>query len=162
MHGTTNIKSITTVRYAVAYLRTIQSPHCSQRNYGQSRLHSKNTDFRVWRNLYISLTTGCSAFFLCGTKFYLLLCGPLKFLTITTLRWAGHVARMGRGEVGGGFWVGKSEGNIPLAKPRRRRVDNIKLHLQEVGCEGMDWIELAQNGERWRALMSMVINLRVL
>ena len=58
--------------------------------------------------------------------------------------------------------MGKSEGNIPLAKPRRRRVDNIKLHLQEVGCEGMDWIELAKNGDRWRALMNMVINLRVL
>jgi hypothetical protein len=45
---------------------------------------------------------------------------------------------MGREEVGRGFWVRKSQGNIPLGKTRRRRVDNIKMHLQEVGCEGMD------------------------
>jgi hypothetical protein len=48
--------------------------------------------------------------------------------------------------------VGKPEGKIPLGRPRRRWEDNIKMDLQEVGCEGMDWIELAQDRDRWRAL----------
>ena len=51
--------------------------------------------------------------------------------------------------------VGKPEGKRPLGRPRRRWEDNIKLDLQEVGC-GMDWIELAQDSDRWRALVSAV------
>jgi hypothetical protein len=50
---------------------------------------------------------------------------------------------MGKGEVCTGFWLGKSEGKIQLRRPRRRWEDNIKTDIQEVGCEGMDWIELA-------------------
>ena len=57
--------------------------------------------------------------------------------------------------------VGKPEGNRPLGRPRRRWKDNIKMDIQEVGCEGMDWIELAQDKDRWRALMFAVMNLRV-
>ena len=57
--------------------------------------------------------------------------------------------------------VGKPEGNRPLGRPRRRWEDNIKMDIQEVGCEGMDWIELAQDKDRWRALMFAVMNLRV-
>jgi len=55
----------------------------------------------------------------------------------------------------------KSEGNRPLGRPRRRRKDNIKMDLQDVECGGMDWIELAHNRERWRALVSVVMNIRV-
>ena len=55
----------------------------------------------------------------------------------------------------------KSEGNRPLGRPRRRREDNNKKDLQEVECGGMDWIELAHNRERWRALLSVVMNIRV-
>ena len=54
--------------------------------------------------------------------------------------------------------VGKPEGKRPLGRPRRRWVDNIKMDLQEVGCGGMDWIELAQDGDRWRALVNAVKN----
>ena len=57
--------------------------------------------------------------------------------------------------------VGKPEGKRPLGRPRRRWDDNIKMDLQEVGCGGMDWIELAPYRNRWRALVNVVINLRV-
>jgi hypothetical protein len=57
--------------------------------------------------------------------------------------------------------VGKPEGNRPLDRPRRRWEDKIRMDLQEVGCGGMGWIELAQVRDRWRALVNAVMNLRV-
>jgi len=57
--------------------------------------------------------------------------------------------------------VEKPEGKRPLGRPRRRWEDNIKMHLQEVGCGSVDWIELAQDRYRWRALVNQVMNLRV-
>ena len=57
--------------------------------------------------------------------------------------------------------VGKPEGKRPFGRPRLRWYDNIKKYLQEVGCGGMDWIELAQDRDRWRALVNAVMNLRV-
>jgi len=57
--------------------------------------------------------------------------------------------------------VGEPEGKRLLGRPRRRWEDNIKVDLQEVGCEGMDWIELVQNRDSWWALVSAVMNLRV-
>jgi hypothetical protein len=57
--------------------------------------------------------------------------------------------------------VGKPEGKRPLGRPRRRWVDNIKIDLREIGWNGGDWIELAQDRDQWRALVNTVINLRV-
>ena len=57
--------------------------------------------------------------------------------------------------------VGKPEGKRPLERPRRRWEDNIMMGLQEVRCVGMDWIELAQNRDRWRTLVTAVMNLPV-
>jgi len=77
------------------------------------------------------------------------------------MRWAGHVARMG--EERGVCWVlvGKPEGKRPQGRHWRRWVDNIRMDLQEVGCGYMDWIELAQNTDSWRTIVSAVMNLRV-
>jgi len=58
--------------------------------------------------------------------------------------------------------VGKSEGKRPLGRPRRRWKDDIKIDYQEVGCGGMDWIDLGQDRDRWWALVNAVMNLRVL
>ena len=77
------------------------------------------------------------------------------------MRWAGHMARMGKEWGVYRVLVGKSEGKRPLGRPRRRWVDNIRMDLQEVGCGYMDWIGLAQNRDRWQTLVSAVINLRV-
>jgi hypothetical protein len=57
--------------------------------------------------------------------------------------------------------VGKPEGKRPLGRPRRRWMDNIKIYLGEVGRDGVDWMDLAQDRDQWRALMNMVMNLRV-
>ena len=77
------------------------------------------------------------------------------------MRWAKHVAHMG--EVRGVYrvLVGKPEGRRPLGRPRRGWVDNIRMDVQEVGCGYMDWIGLAQDRDRWRTLVSAVMNLRV-
>jgi len=83
----------------------------------------------------------------------------VRVIKSRSMRWAGHVARMG--EERGLYRVGKPEGRKPVGRPRRRWVDNIRMDLQEVGCGYMDWIGLAQDRDRWRTLVSAVMNLRV-
>ena len=77
------------------------------------------------------------------------------------MRWAGHVAHMGEERGAYRVLVGKPEGERPLGRPRHRWVDNIRTDIQEVGCGYMDWIGLAQDRDRWRTLVSAVMNLRV-
>jgi hypothetical protein len=73
------------------------------------------------------------------------------------MRWAGNVARVGRGKA----FVGKPEGKRALGRPRRRWESNIKMDLQEVGCGGVDWIGLVKGRDRWRAIVNVVMELRV-
>ena len=77
------------------------------------------------------------------------------------MRWAGHVARMGEDRGVQKVLVGKPEGKRPLGRPRRRWEDNIKMDLQEVGGGRGDWMELAQDRGRWRALVGTVKDFRV-
>jgi hypothetical protein len=77
------------------------------------------------------------------------------------MRWAGHVARMVEKRNTHRLLVGKSEGRRPLGRPRRRCVDNIRMDLVEVGLGDVDWIGLAQDRDRWRALVNSVLNLRL-
>jgi hypothetical protein len=67
------------------------------------------------------------------------------------MRWAGHVARMGSKRNAYRILVGKPEGKRPVGRPRFRWVDNIKKNLRELGWDGMDWIDLAQDRDQWRA-----------
>jgi len=77
------------------------------------------------------------------------------------IRWPGHVARTGEKRGVYRVLVGIPEGKRPLRRPRRRWEDNIKRNLQEVGCGDMEWIELAQDRDKWRALVNAVMNLEV-
>ena len=70
----------------------------------------------------------------------------MRVIESRRMGWAGHVARMGEGRGVYRILVGKPEGKRPLGRPRHRWEDNIKMNLQEVGCAGMDWIELARGG----------------
>jgi hypothetical protein len=66
-------------------------------------------------------------------------------IKLRTMRWAGHVARIGKKRNAYRILVGNPEGKRPLGRPRRRWMDNIKMDLRETGCDGMDWIDLAQD-----------------
>jgi hypothetical protein len=77
------------------------------------------------------------------------------------MRWAGHVARMGEKKNVYRLLVGKPEGKRPLGRPRCRWIDNIKMGLLEIGLSVVDWIGLAQDRYKWRALVNSVMNLRV-
>jgi len=77
------------------------------------------------------------------------------------MRWAGYLARMGEERGVYRVLVGKPERKRTLGRPRRRWVDNIRMDLQKMGCGYMDWIGLLQDRDRWRTLVSAVMNLRV-
>ncbi|KAJ4438918.1 hypothetical protein ANN_14872 [Periplaneta americana] len=78
------------------------------------------------------------------------------------LRWAGHVARMGESRNAYRVLVGRPEGKRLLGRPRRMWADNIKMDLREVGYDGRDWINLAQDRDQWRAYARAAMNLRPL
>jgi hypothetical protein len=85
----------------------------------------------------------------------------IRIIKSRRMRWVGHVALMGKKRNTYKLLVGKPEGRRPLGRPRRRWVDNIRMDLGEVGWGGVDWICLAQDRNRWRAVVNSVLNLRV-
>jgi len=94
------------------------------------------------------------------SEFIIIIIIIVRVVKSRRIRWAGHVARMGEGRGVHTVLVGKPEGKRPLGRPRRRWEDNIKMDLREVGGVG-DWMELAKDRDRWRALVNMVMNFRV-
>ena len=85
----------------------------------------------------------------------------VRVIKLRRMRWPGHVARVGERRGVYRALVGKPEGKRPLGRPRHRWEDNNRMDLQEVGCGVMDWIELAQDRDSWRALVDVVMNIRV-
>jgi hypothetical protein len=78
------------------------------------------------------------------------------------MRWAGHVAHMGEGRKVYKVFVGKPEGKRPLRRPRHRQEDGIRMDLREISWGSVEWIQLAQDMDRWLAVFNAVMNLRVL
>jgi hypothetical protein len=91
----------------------------------------------------------------------IILTGHSRVVKSRRMRWAGHVARMGDDRDVQSVLVGKPEGKSPLGRPRRKWEDNIKMGFQEVGGGRGDWMELAQDRDRWRALVGTVRDFRV-
>jgi hypothetical protein len=85
----------------------------------------------------------------------------IRIIKSRRMKWAGHVARMGEKRNAHRLLVGKPEGKKPLGRPRRRWVDNIRMDLGEVGWGDVDWIGLAKDRNRCRALVNSVLNLPV-
>jgi hypothetical protein len=85
----------------------------------------------------------------------------IRMIKSRRMRWAGHLARMWEKMNAYRILVGKPEGKRPLGRKRRRWLDNIKMDLREIGWDGMDWIDLAQDMDQWRALVNTVMKLRV-
>jgi hypothetical protein len=85
----------------------------------------------------------------------------IRIIKSRRMRWAGYVARIGEKRNVYRLLVGKPEGKRPLGRPRRRWMDNIKMDILKIGLDVVDWIGLAQDRYRWRALVNSVMNLLV-
>jgi hypothetical protein len=85
----------------------------------------------------------------------------IRMIKSRRTRWAGHAARIEENRNAYRTLMGKPEGKRPLAGPKRKWVDNIKVDLREIGWDGMDWLDLAQDRDQWRALMNTGMNLRL-
>jgi hypothetical protein len=86
----------------------------------------------------------------------------IRHIISRRMRWAGYVARMGEGTNVYMDLVGKSKGKRPLERPRRRWENGIKMDLREIGWRGVEWVHLAQDRDRWQAVVNAVMNFWVL
>jgi hypothetical protein len=134
---------------------------------GRDADHSPPSSAEVKNEQELYLVSPCASMVCSGTNLPLL-CSP-GFVNVTgramksmRMRWARHVARMGKERKVYKVLVGKPEGKRPLGRPRRRREDGIRMDLRETGWEGVDWIRLARSRDQRRAVMNAMINLRVL
>jgi hypothetical protein len=105
---------------------------------------------RVWRNLH---NEKLHNFYSASSI--------IRMMKSRRMRWAGRVVRIGARRNAYRILVGKPEGKTPLERPNSTWVDNIKLDLREIGWGGMYWIDLAQDRYQWRALVNLVVSLRV-
>ena len=169
-------------------LKSGNACHHSAQNLLSSSLLSKNLNIKIYRTIILPVVLyGCETWSLTLSEERRLrvsenrvlrrIFGPkrdevtgewrklhneeLNNLYIIIIIWEGHVARMGEGRGVYRVLVGKPEGRRPLGRPRRRWEDNIRMDLREVRCECVDWMELAQDRDRWRALVSAELNLWV-
>jgi len=112
--------------------------------------HERDDVTREWRKIH-------------NEELHDLYCSPniVRVIKSRRMRWVGHVARMEERRSVYRVLVGKPEGKRALGRPRLRWEDNIKMDFQEVECECMYWIELAQDRDRWRELVTAVMNLWV-
>jgi hypothetical protein len=85
----------------------------------------------------------------------------IRIIESRRMRWAGHVARMGEKRTAYRIVVGKPEGKKPLGRPKRRWVDNIKMDLTKIRWHGVDWMDVAQDRDHWRALVNTVMKFRI-
>jgi hypothetical protein len=97
-------------------------------------------------------------------EFYNLYSSPdiIRQIKSRRMKWAGHIIRMGEERKLHKVLAGKPEGKRPLGRPRHRWEDGIRMDFTEIGLGGVDWIRLAQDRDRWRAVVSAVMNLWVL
>jgi hypothetical protein len=86
----------------------------------------------------------------------------IRVITSRRMRWAEHVARIGEVNHLYEIFDRKSEWNRPLGRPGRRREDNIGMDIRDIEWEGVDWMHLVEERDRWRVLVNTVTNLRVL
>jgi hypothetical protein len=96
-------------------------------------------------------------------EFHNLYCSPsiIRIIKSRRMSWAGQVAQMREKRNAYRILVGKPEENRPLGRPRCRWEDTVRMDLREIGCGGMDWIDLPQDRDQWRALVNTVMDLRV-
>jgi hypothetical protein len=85
----------------------------------------------------------------------------IRIIKSRRMRWAGYVTRTWEKRNACRILVGKPEGKRPLGRPRSRWVDNTKMDLREIGRDGVDWMDMAQDRDQWRALVNTELNLRV-
>jgi hypothetical protein len=92
-----------------------------------------------------------------------LYCSPsiIRIIKSRKIRWAGHVARRRKKRNAYRILVGKPVGKRPLGRPRRMWVDNMKTDIREIEWDGVDWIDMAQDRDQWRAIVNTILDLRV-
>jgi hypothetical protein len=137
----------------VDYTQSVRSTSCASTYQG---CYSTNIELRhkvLTRESFILLSL--EAIKICYNNAII-----IRMIKSSRMRWAGHVARMEKRNAYR-ILMGKPEGKRPLGRRRRRWVDNIKMDLREIGWDGLDWIDMAEYRDQWRALVNTVLNLRV-
>ena len=163
MYKITNSKTRPNLHYTVTVMPGTKYKRCKKSNVSNMKL-------RVFENMVLRRIFGLRRDEVTGEWRRLhneelndLYSSPniVRVIKSRRMRWAGHVARKDEEREVYRVLVGKPEGRRPLGRPRRRWLDNIRMDFQEVGCGFMEWIGLTQDRDRWRTLVSAVMNLRV-